>query len=219
MADCFLHVFNRPSAWMLSRCSKFEIFQRVIISDSIFVMNCESLVFKPQHRFLSHCVFFVQGKPMLVNRISFCKRMPTHPQNQNVSPRRFTDVSFPGVFFQKSLFYTPHAEFGNSLARICTLKSSNNSTSWTFNFYSLLKQYGAAWMAHIFGPSYFSRVLKFVSAQHSFISTSRTAYFPNAVSVPIGNILKCFKKLSNLFHRSLTAPFGLLGRAEFLHYA
>ena len=212
--DYFLHIFNRPSTRMLSWCSKFEIFKRVIISNSILVMNGKALVSEPHHRFFSHRMFLVQGKPMLVNRIPFCERMSSHPQNQGVPPRCFSKVSIAGIFYQIRLLHTSHAKLGNSLICISSPEISNQSAARTFAFYTPTKQYSSAWMAHVFRASHIARILEFVTSNHSFISTFGTAHFPSAISVPVGKLLNRSRSLSSFVsHKSVVLICAtLLGR-------
>lgn len=183
VSNRFLHFLYGPSLRMFPWCSKFKIFQRVVITDSVLMMHGESVNPEPKHRVFSHWMFFVKCKPMLVNGVALCKRMSSHSQDHNVSSGGFPYVPVASIFRQKRLFDTPTAECGNSLFCISPPKHSHDSTSRTFHLCSLCKNLSPTWMTHVFRTPYLAGRFIFMSTQHSFASASWTGDFPRSVSV------------------------------------
>lgn len=180
-----LHVFNRPAIGMSSGCSKFKVFQTVIVSDSVLVVDREALLFKPEHRFRPHRVLLVKSKPMLSHITFFSQRMAAHTDNNDVSMRRCRGES--GTV----LAATREAILANAFsAKSAEPKSgfsggqiANHPAGWALHGNAPYIGLPHTAKAHIVASPYFASALIFVRSNGSGLSTAGAANLPCAVPV------------------------------------
>src|SRR5436190_18176507 len=89
----FFHLRDGPSMRVPARRSEFQVGQAVVVPNPVFMVDRESLVAKPQNRIATHRVLLVQREPVFSLAISFGHRMPSHSQDSNVTPRRFSRMA------------------------------------------------------------------------------------------------------------------------------
>src|SRR6185436_1256080 len=173
------HLFDGPAVRVLSACAKFKIFQSVVISNSILMMNREPIIPKPKHGLWSHWMLFIHHKPVFSYLISLCQRVSHHAQHHDVASSCFARMASVRDSAISARPKASVAKFAQSLFYMRRPKQSYFAANRTFERNSLLKEFDLrAWRAQMRVSDDIPGSFEFVRAKQSNLSATRTRRWP-----------------------------------------
>ena len=182
----FFHLFDGPAVRVLSACAKFKIFQSVVISNSILMMNREPIIPKPKHGLWSHWMLFIHHKPVFSYLISFCQRVSHHAQYHDVTSACFARMASVRNSTIASRLKASVTKLAESLFYRRRSQQSHFATNRTFERDALLKEFDLrAWRAQMRVSDDIPGSFEFVRAKQSNLSATRTRRWPYSVPVTL----------------------------------